>query len=185
MFGFLNKNRTDDVSSFEDKAFKAWGISQPNNAQRLRLRLAFAAASVAIISDNAGANAHVIIERMQSKIVKSSNGIDVSIGDLFDVDVPKHSIDFSMNSFISAVAPSASGLGEKTKLNGLAAIDGLFAAFGQAGASWVHSRSQGPFGPLGAAALFLHDISVGGSSDAQSSMAVAEALASALKDITK
>lgn len=185
MFGFLKGKKPNGFEAFEDRAFRVWGVSRANHAQRLRLRLAFVASAVTIIQSKAGRSGGALIEKIQTDLVRSSRDLDVLIGDLFDVDVPSHSIDFSVESFLLAVAPPGSGLGEATKLNGLAAIDGLFGAFGQEGASWVHEKSQGPFGAMGAAALLLHDLAVGGRSDGPSSMLVAKDFMQTLAEVTK
>lgn len=185
MFKFLKGNSRNNFDAFEKEVFQSWGVSRPSDAQKLRLRLAFVSCAVAIVHRSAGdAGAHVI-RKIQEDVVQSSREFSVVISDLFDVEIPSHSIDFSMEDFIEAVDQPGLGVGAKTKINGLAAIDGLFVAFGQDGASWVHDHSSGPFGPNGAAALFMHDLTLGGRSDGPSSLMVAKAFGRAIVNMSR
>lgn len=185
MFGFLKAKKHKNLIGFEKQAFKIWNVHSPNNAQRLRLRLAFVASASAILHSKFGASGASLVDTIQSEAIKISDDISVRIEDLFEVDVPDHSINFSLEIFLPAVGPKGSGLEATTMLNGIAAIDGLFAAFGEEGAVWVDQRSKGPFGPMGAAALFMHDIAVGGVSDASTSMAIAKEFTTTVVDMTK
>ena len=186
MFGFLKGRKSTPIENFESKAFAAWKVSNPDNGIRLRLRLAFASAAAADIHRKMALRGVPIIEKIQVDVAKASHDLSVRVSDLFNVNVPSHSIDFSMQRFLSVAASAGVGLEQNTQLNGLTAIQGLFEAFGQEGASWIDARSQGPFGPLGAASLLMHDLSVGGSDKSAIAMTdVPKAYTQALLDMTK
>lgn len=186
MFGFLKGKKSTPIEEFENKAFSAWGVSNPDNAKRLRLRMAFVLAAASEIHMKMGQRSAPIIEKIQIDVAKASQDIPVRVSDLFDVNVPSHSINYSMERFLSVASPAGVNLEGSTQLNGLAAIYGLFEAFGQEGVSWISDRSQGPFGPLGAASLLMHDLSVGGSNKSVIAMTdVPKAYTQALLEITK
>lgn len=183
MFGFLRK-KSRGIQEFERQAFNAWRVTKTTPAHLLRLRLAFGSSTVAIAHDVAGDDGRVVVEPILAELKNDSRDLAVTCGELFDVDVPEHSIDFSMTRFLAVIDPQRIGINRQTKLNGLAAMEGLFSSFGQEAADWVDDHRDGPFGSTGAAALFMHDIALGGRSDGPSSLLVAKAFAQAFSELT-
>ena len=161
MFGFL-RAKSSALEEFEKRTFKFWEVANPSNAQRLRLRLSIISSASAIISSKTNNAGKSLIDKVYDEVIQKSGGLDVKISEIFNFNLPKHTISFSQADFISVISPPGVRLTGDTKVDGKTAIAGLCETFGQQAASWISSKAQGPFGSNGAAATLMYDLAVGG-----------------------
>jgi len=161
VFSLFRREKLQGINRFERDVLQKWEVPQSNHAERLRMRLAFASAAAAYIQSISVVNNNKAVDKIYNDVANTSKDLDIVIEDLFDVNIPDHSIEFSMRDFMRTINQRSLKVDKNTMINGLAAIDALFATFGKASASWVLERANGPLGISGSAAILIQNLVFG------------------------
>ena len=153
LFGKLfsgNKGFASVIVETQNKLFKTYGVSQPNDAQKLRASFYLCISGMAILNEAGAGRAPIrgVIDRLVADASELSKPLSVVARDIWENSTENQ-------NKIQSQLPR--GTTELTKLNGLAAFDALYASLGQDLMTDILSHNKGPLGTPGYAGIVVVD----------------------------
>ena len=131
----------------QNEIFKLYGVTQPNDAQKLKASFYLCVSGIAILNDAGGGAVPHVIDRLVEDTRELIKPLSVFTEDLSNS--PEQ-----LGEILSQLPDGVTG---STKLNGLAAFEAMYFSLGQDLMNDILSHNQGPTGTPGYAGIVVVD----------------------------